>query len=316
MTARQPMMLSASADVLASAAVNVPFKGWLSSVDRDGKNLRAEPALQMPNWPRVSPDGRQLALMRLDWVRGNPDIWVDDLTRGTQTRVTTASDFDVIPVWSPDGLRLAYRSGTRIAPYISLAAVDGTAVQRRLDCPRLPCETTDWSPDGANLAVNVGADPSDVWLVPVASGGMARPLLAGTFTERDARFSPDGRWLAYVSDESGIPEVSVRSLSDPPQRIVVSSNGGDQPVWRRDGAELFYINPEGRLYTVSVRVDAGHFLPGTPVRLNAPPRALRHWGTIYDVSPDGKRIHFAQATEEQSSREINVVLGWRTLLQR
>jgi hypothetical protein len=150
--------------------------------------------------------------------------------------------------------------------------------------------------------------------VPVTGDAPARPLLADGFTERDARVSPDGRWIAYVSNESGVFEVSVRSLSGPPQRVVVSSGGGDQPVWRRDGAELFFVTPEGRLHVVSVRVKDGRLLPGTAVGLNVPPLGPRHWGTIYDVSPDGTRIHLTQATGEQAPREINVVLGWRALL--
>lgn len=186
----------------------------------------------------------------------------------------------------------------------------------RLECPRSPCEATDWTPDGEDLIVNVGDGAGDVWLVPVAGKAPARPLLAARFTERDARVSSDGRWIAYASNESGVFEVSVRSLSGPPQRVVVSSGGGDQPVWRRDGAELFFVNPEGRLHAVSVRVQDGRLLPGATVRLDVPPLGPRHWGTIYDVSPDGTRIHLTQATGERPPRGINVVLGWRALLSR
>jgi serine/threonine protein kinase/Tol biopolymer transport system component len=313
-TAHHPMLLSASADMLASAATIVPFEARLAVIDRDGTNLRVDPVPQMLGWPRVSPDGRRLALMRLDWRRTNPDIWVQDLERGARTRITSTSDLDVMPVWSPDGLWLAHRSGKKEAPFISVTAADGTGVPRRLECPRLPCEATDWSPDGANLIVNVGGGSGDVWLVPVAGDAAARPLLAEPFTERDARVSSDGRWIAYASNESGVFEVSVRSLSGPPQRVVVSSGGGDQPVWRRDGAELLFVNPEGRLHAVSARVQNGRFLPGAAVRLTVPPLGPRHWGTIYDVSPDGKRIHLTQATGERAPREINVVLGWRALL--
>ncbi len=150
--------------------------------------------------------------------------------------------------------------------------------------------------------MNVGDGAGDVWLVPLGGAAPGRPLLADRFTERDARVSSDGRWIAYASNESGAFEVSVRSLSGPPQRVVVSSGGGDQPVWRRDGAELFFVNPQGQLHAVSVRVQDGRLLPGAAVRLGVPPLGPRHWGTTYDVSPDGKRIHLTQATGERPPR--------------
>jgi hypothetical protein len=99
----------------------------------------------------------------------------------------------------------------------------------------------------SGLLVNVLTGPgTDVWIVPTKPGGAPQPLLADAFLERDARISHDGRWVAYVSDESGRPEVSVRSIIGPPPRIVISSEGGDQPVWRRDGSELFFIDPQGQ----------------------------------------------------------------------
>ena len=125
-TAHHPMLLGASADMLASAATIVPFEALLAVVDRNGTNLHVDPVQQMLGWPRVSPDGRRLALMRLEWRRTNPDIWVQDLERGARTRITTTSDLDVMPVWSPDGRRLAHRSGKKNTPFISVTAADGT----------------------------------------------------------------------------------------------------------------------------------------------------------------------------------------------
>jgi Tol biopolymer transport system component len=123
---------------------------------------------------------------------------------------------------------------------LSIAAADGTGVVRELPCPGAYCEPTDWSPDGRHLIVNTrpaanGTGPGDVWSVSLDTGEPAEAILSGPSAEYDARLSPNGRWLAYVSDETGRPEVSVRAMSGAPKRIVVTSGGGSQPVWRRDG---------------------------------------------------------------------------------
>jgi Tol biopolymer transport system component len=116
-------------------------------------------------------------------------------------------------------------------------------------------------------------------------------LLTESFMERDVRISPDGRWLAFVSDESGRPVVSVRSAAAPVRRFVVSTSGGDQPVWRRDGQELFYISAQRFMQRVSVRATADGGLDfGAPQSVQIPRFAERHWGTVYDVSPDGSRV--------------------------
>jgi Tol biopolymer transport system component len=314
----QPAMVSASTDVLAFAATTVPYGNRIEAVDRRGQRVRLWDEPEAQNWPRLSPDGQRLARQRVDRLRNTPDIWVEDLERGTKVRVTTAVQPDIRPVWSPDGRSLSYVSGN--LPFrpgkrvLNVAGADGTGVVRTLPCPGEYCEPTDWTTRG--LLVNVlSGRQADVWIVPTEGGATAEPLLAEAFTERDARMSRDGRWVAYVSEESGRPEVSVRSIAGPPKRLPVSGEGGDQPVWRSDGAELFFVDLQGHLRSVSVRW-SGDGLPtfGLPSKLNVPPIGSGHWGTPYDVSPDGSRIYFLRRNDDPPPREIHVVIGWRALL--
>ena len=307
-------LLSASTDVLAYSAVMVPWGSRFACIGRDGADLQLLSEPELGGFPRISPDGGRLARAIVDPLRGNPDIWLHDLQRGTRLRLTTSADFDVMPVWAPDGREVAYRSGTFNESTIGFAAADGTGVTRMRACPQLPCEPSDWSPDGSYLIVTVRG--RDIWTVPLEPGARPQPLLAEAFTERDARISPDGRWLAYVSDESGRPEVSIRSLVGPARRFVVSSGGGDQPVWRHDGRELFFAVAEGQLQSVSVRSDAQNGLVfGVATRLNVPPLGERHWGTTYDVSADGRRVYFRHSGDDLPPREFGVIMNWSALLK-
>jgi hypothetical protein len=156
----------------------------------------------------------------------------------------------------------------------------------------------------------------DVWGVPLQPAKPPYPLLSESANERDARVSADGRWIAYVSDESGRPVVSIRRLSSMATRTIVSEDGGDQPVWRRDGGELFYVNAQQRLQAVSVRTGrSGAPEFGLPRPLNVPAFAERHWGTVYDVSPDGTRVYFPHPGDERPPHEVGLLLGWRALLR-
>jgi dipeptidyl aminopeptidase/acylaminoacyl peptidase len=317
-TLYHPMMMSASSEVLAFAPATIPQGNRLELVGRTGQRLRMwDPEGQ--NWPRLSPDGKRLARQRVHPLRNTPDVWVEDLERGTDVRVTTAVNPDIMPVWSPDGRHLAFvtgglpgRPGERV---LNIAAADGTGVFRSFKCPASYCEPTDWSPDGTHLVINVIDERSrDIWKIPI-DGAAAQPILAEPFVERDARISPNGRSIAYVSEESGRPEVSVRSLAGAPERIVASPDGGAQPVWRRDGSELFFVDMEGRLRSLSVRWSADRPSLGLPVPLDVPPVGFGHWGTQYDVVPDGSGIYMLRRNEAPPPTEIHVVLGWRALLE-
>ena len=316
-----PMLLSASTDVLAFADSFVPWGARLEVVERNGNHLRRWTEPEAQNWPRVSPDGRFLARQRVDGPSNNPDIWVEDLERGTRVRVTTAPVPDIQAVWSPDSQRVAYvsgnipgRPGMRV---LNIAAADGSGIVRSMPCPGTYCEPTDWTQEG-NLLVNVvDAKSSDVWTVPAGVEGRARPLLSEPFDERDARMSPAGQWVAYVSNESGRAEVSARSMSGPVRRVTISAAGGAQPVWRRDGLELFFVDPGGALRSVPVHWSAsGAPTFGLSTTLPAGPIGFGHWGTQYDVSPDGRRIYLLRPNHDPAPREIHIVMGWQALLER
>jgi Tol biopolymer transport system component len=319
-TLRGSVMVSASDGVMAFTDTVVQSGNRLASLTLDGKAPRNWEALDAHNWPRVSPDGRLIARTHIDDTRSQPDVWVEDLERGTVYPVLKSQEPDMSPVWSPDGRQLAFvtghlpnRSGDLT---LNIAAADGTGIVRSLECPGDYCEPTDWSADGSTLLLSVlESGNANVWTISTETGGVARPLLAAEYKEREARYSPDGRWVAYVSEEAGRPEVLVHTVAGPARRFTVSGEGGSQPVWRRDGKMLYFADLQGNLRSVAVRwSENGDPVFGLPTRPDLPRVGFGHWGTQYDISPDGSRIYFMQPTEEPSPREIQVAINWRALL--
>jgi Tol biopolymer transport system component len=311
-------MIGASQGTVAFSATSLSRTTRLMSAARDGSDVRILSERESYNWPRLSPDGTRLVLQRVDGRRGTPDLWVKDLSRGTETRVTSPPNHAGLPVWSPGGDRLAFLWGRVASAGIGIGASDGTGVIASRACPER-CEPSDWSPDGRTLILTVRTTQgTDVWTMPVEPRGeadVARPVFADRFNERDARISPDGEWIAYVSDESGREEVSVRRISGG-ERTVLSPGGGHQPVWRRDGAELFYVDPQGALRAVAVRRGSGGTLvPGVPVQLGVPPIGVGHWGTQYDVTRDGSRVFFLDRQQPEPATRIEIILGWTALLR-
>ena len=316
-------MFSASADVLIHVSSAIPYGQRFASVDRHGGRPEVRDDRKVLNWPRLSPDGRRVAYQEIDAAVGSPDLVVDDLERGSRLRVTKDGGAGLLPVWSPDGQRLAYVTGTVAASRLVIAAADGTGAAATLPCPGLLCYATDWSSAGLLATVRTGDQnpapirgPADVWILSTASGETSRPLLSESFVERDARFSPDGRLVAYVSEETGRPEVTIQRIDGVPARNVISVGGGDQPVWGRDGRELFFVDPQGALRSVPVSRGAdGRPVAGTPVLLAVPPIGFGHFSTQYDVSPDGRRIYYFDRRREPAPAEIGIVFGWRALLK-
>ena len=315
-TPYHPSMMSVSDDVLAYVSSPIPWGQRLAAIDRNGEHLKVWEERAPINWPRLSPDGRRLVYQNIQAMAGSLDLWVEDLERGSRLRITKDGG-GALPVWSPDGSQIAYLTGAIGKGVITIAAADGASVSATLPCPGLRCLPTDWSRDGKSLLANVyGSAGVDVWTLSIGSDGTSRPLLAESHVERDARLSPDARLIAYVSEQSGRPEVSVHTVDGPPARDVLSVGGGDQPVWGRDGRELFFVDPQGSLRSVTVR-RARDERPvfGRSVPLDVPRIGSGHFSTQYDVSPDGRRIHFIDRPTDSPPSEISLVAGWRALLK-
>jgi Tol biopolymer transport system component len=261
----------------------------LTVVDRTGRLLRTI-AADRPWTPRFSPDGRQVAYGAFGSGRGTSDLWVTDLDAGTTRRLTDDENDSNDPQWSAGGAKLAYSASAPDGKDLMMRPVAAgepstLAVREGTQFP------SDWLRDGSALLVTeeAGRNKHDIIVQP-ANGSTPWPYAATSADETAARVSPDERWVAYTSDESGRVEVYLDTYPRPGQRITVSSSGGAHPVWRGDGRELYYWN-DGAL--VAVRVDAGAG-KGTP-GVGAPKvlfRAPYYIGpnTMYDVSPDGKRF--------------------------
>jgi eukaryotic-like serine/threonine-protein kinase len=283
----------------------------LTLVDRAGAHQQVlDVPASMVNF-RVSPDGRSLlAASSLTDVSG---LWVVDLARGHWTRL--AAD-GIAPLWSHDGRRLAYTSRAGHDIYVRQASDEAGAQ------PLLRDQTVkvlnEWSRDGRHIvyAQHGAATKLDLWLLPIG-GGPARPLLQTSFNEAQARLSPDGRWIAYVSDESGTPDVYVRRYPEMDDPHLISAGGGGQPQWRADQKELFYLSQDRWL--MSVAVDGSDSLSyGAPRRLfrssiAAGPAAARD---SYAAMSDGQSFLIDGRHDRDRDAPITMMRNWAAGLQR
>jgi len=270
---------------------------------------------------RFAPNGQRLAA---EIGYPSSEIWVYELARGTRTRLTFDPSDDRIPVWSPDGSRVAYssnRARANLDVYDILArSSTGTGAEEVLLKSDVAKQANDWSPDGRFLVFSQGDVLSrglvDLWMLPLSGDRKSFPFLAAPYGEFDGAFSPDGRWLAYGSNETTRNEIYVvpfdgRPPADPANpagKWQVSVAGGNLPRWRRDGKELYYIAPDRTLMAVEVDGRGKEFVVGKarPLFRTRSSAGVFGW---YDVLPDGQRFVMTNR-EEEATNPATLVVNW------
>ena len=288
--------------------------------DRDGIDLG--PVGQGGEYRHLalSPDGSRAAVSRRDpkTQTFKFDVWVLDLARNTNMPVAFNGAF---PVWSGDGQHIAYSSREpRGRCVLFQTGTSGAAKEECLAETDGEWHPTDWSRQGGAILYS-HHDPknkSDLWVQSLAGDRKLEPYRRTEFNEDQGQFSPDARWIAYVSDESGRNEIYVQSYASaqPDVRMPISTQGGSQPRWRPDGRELFFISPEGSLMSVQIG--------GNPTFQHSAPKALFPMPLFlsgedfqrYSVSRDGQKFLVIADTGDAASTPITVVLNWTALLKR
>jgi len=281
------------------------------AVDRAGRELDTigEPARY--GAIALSPDGKRLAYDLADPQTGQRDIWIHDLVRGVNSRLTFSESF--WPVWSPDGERIAFGSRGTGGNDVMICRSDGVGTPSRAYYQsHYGLIPTDWSNDGRSMCANIWQEGYDVVLLDPADSSSMVTALNGRYDENQASFSPDGKYLAYQSDESGRFEIYIRELGATQGKWQISSNGGSTPLWRADGRELFYWDGGNHLVAVPVEMEGGHITFGVAEQLfhRAVARSPASNRKFYDVSGAGDRFFLTVPAGDDGRMEFVVVLNW------
>jgi serine/threonine-protein kinase len=278
-------------------------------VTRDGAEKPLAASAHSYREPRLSPDGQRVAVGITDQLAR---LWLYDLSREALTPFTFEGNTNLYPAWAPDGRRIAFESNKGGPLNIFWLLADGSGGLERLTTSENTQAPMSWSPDG-QLLTFIESNPAtghDIWVLQL-SDRKAQPFLRTLFDVMSPRFSPDGRWLAYVSNESGRDEIYVQPYPGPGGKWEISTDGGTEPVWNRNGRELFYRNA-GKMMAADIATQP-NFTVGKP-RMLFDGQYVPAGGTSpnYDVSPDGERFLMVKPAEqtEAAPTQINVVLNW------
>jgi eukaryotic-like serine/threonine-protein kinase len=295
--------------------------------DQSGKKLKDASELGTYDEPALSPDGSRVAL---DVTGVHNSVWVLDLVRETLSRLSF-EEVAVCPIWSPDGQQIVYRANEKKENALEYSIVArpssgaGNATTLLSQSSRERGETffpDAWSPDGEILILE-GLDVTHgshaaLWLLPLKGDRKLQPFLSASFNQTHATFSPDGRWVAYSSDETGRSEVYAQDFPRRTKKVQISTGGGDQALWEHNGKELFYLSRDQNLMVVDVERRGG-FKAGVPrVVFHAP---IPYGGILgsrisYAISPDRKRILLNVVQEARAQQSATAVVNWSAEVRR
>lgn len=282
--------------------------------DRKGKELGVVGKPEVYANVSLAPTGKSVAVDKTDMGSQNADVWIYDLQRDSTRRMTFDPAIDAMPVWSPDASRLVFSSSRQRAFDLYLKNADGAQEEKLIEHNDIDKFANDWSRDGKHLLYVRG---SDFWFLtfPEQKNNL---FLKAPSTLKNGQFSPDGKWVAYASNESGRWEIFVTSFPEARGKWQISSGGGEQPRWRGDGKELFYVAPDGKLMAAPVK-EGATFDAGAPVALfQATPRELiatsEHM--VYDVSRDGQRFLINTQVKNADTQPMSIILNWPAKLNK
>jgi Tol biopolymer transport system component len=273
-------------------------------VDRSGRVVKITDMVRPYGGVAMSPDGKRLA-MTLE--SSTYDLWIYDMERDSLTKLTFGAD-DSRAVWSPSGESIAYESSKSGTPQVYRKHMTGTGEEELLTTGPAPKESSSWTPDSKEVVVEIRSEETgwDIHAIPISGDHKPRLLVGGPYDQNFGAISPDGRWVSYKSNESGMDEIYIQSLTDATTKVQVSREGGANAQWARSGRELFF-RQSGKMFAAPI--DAGPALKvGRPVLLF---EDKTPWYG-YSISPDGQRFLVARSVEQRdaAANHINVVLNW------
>ena len=291
---------------------------WLN---RSGHEVGRPGARGVISTIALSPDDTSVVYDLADPETATFDIWRLVFGRRDPDQLTFNPSNDVFPVWSSDGKRIVFMSVRERPPQLYVMLPDAAGNEERLFKAPHPVVPSGWSLDGKSLfytATDSKTATGDIWSVPLETK-VSTPVVNTPKDERYGTPSPDGHWLAYVSNDSDTYQVNVRALQGAGVRRQISIYGGSQPQWHRNGRELVYMAPDRALMSVAISTSAETFSNEPPQRLfRTRTRSLESQGTerAYAIASDGQRFLVANATEEAKSASIVVVRNWRSALDK
>jgi Tol biopolymer transport system component len=299
--------------------------------DRSGK--RSDPIGPAVNTVNLSlsPDGLRVASHEgTDPALSPPDVWVYEIPRNVRSRLTTDPANESFAVWSPDGTEIAYMANRNGNGLFKKSASGAGAEQALLSIdPGVTMNPRDWSSAAGAIIFDRGTESNivsqrDLWVLPATPNGKAAAYLATSFDERQGAFSPNGNYVAYTSNESGMYQVFVRTYPDPSSgRWQISTGGGRSPRWRRDGKELLFVGGDNRMYSVAVVTDSAFKVGAATSLFSTPLAGVASNARPWDIAPDGQRFLMSVPLAAQTTQTagdpidpITVVLNWTSRMGR
>jgi Tol biopolymer transport system component len=284
--------------------------------DRGGKQVGMVGKLDVYGNVSLAPNGKWVAVNKTDMGSLNTDVWIYDLQRGSPRRLTFYPAFNVMPVWNPDASRFAFASDRQLNVDLYVKNSDGAKEEQDVVHGEKDEFPNDWSRDGKYIlyAMDNGGSLQFASLPEFKT----RTFLKAPSVIRNGQFSPDGKWVAYASNETGKWEIYVTSFPEPRGKWQISVGGGEQPRWRGDGKELFYLSSESKMMAVPVTTGV-NFNNGTPIELfqTTPHQPVSYNDQfLYDVSRDGQHFLILTQVKQAETRPMSVILNWAAKLNK